>query len=302
MECVIKDYILSKFVQGGVLSRNQHAFLRNHSTTTNLLDSTYDWFQSFRNSQCIDVAYIDFSKAFDSIVHSKLLLKLKAYGFDGALLDIIRVFLSNRWQQVSFDGCFSPWVNVVSGVQQGSVLGPILFIIFINDISSICDGQTRCKLFADDLKLYSSVDLQDGHSPSLQCSLDKLYEWSVKWQLPVNAEKCFGIQLSRSRLRSDSCDIARFDYLIGSRVLLSRSCVEDLGVTYDCNLHFDKHIDSIVSAARAKVGLLFRGFKTRDVVILRRAYVTYIRPTLEYASSVWNPYAKKSIYKLEGVQ
>lgn len=121
-------------------------------------------------------------------------------------------------------------------------------------------------------------------------------------ELPVNAEKCFGIQLSRSRLCSDSCDIARFDYLIGGRVLLSRSCVEDLGVNYDCNLHFDKHIDSIVSAARAKVGLLFRGFKTRDVVILRRAYVTYIRPTLEYASSVWNPYAKKSIYKLEGVQ
>ena len=156
--------------------------------------------------------------------------------------------------------------------------------------------------FADDLKLYSPVDLKDGHSPSLQCSLDKVYEWSVKWQLPVNAEKCFGIQLSRSRLRSDSCDIARFDYLIGSRVLLSRSCVEDLGVNYDCNLHFDKHIDSIVSAARAKVGLFFRDFKTRDVAILRRAYVTYIRPTLEYASNVWNPYAKKAIYKLQGVQ
>ena len=112
-----------------------------------------------------------------------------------------------------------------------------------NDISDICDGQTS-KLFADDLKLYCSVTLNEGYSPSLQYSLDKLYDWAVKWQLPVNADKCFGIQLSRARFRSDSGDIAQIDYSIGNRVLLRRSCVGDLGVNYDCNLHFDKHIDN----------------------------------------------------------
>ena len=226
-----------------------------------------------------------------------MLAKLVAYGVKGPLLDWIAAFLRNRSQCVCVDDCLSQFISVKSGVPQGSVLGPILFILFVNDITDVCVGSAKGKLYADDLKMYSSVDINYGYSLSLQNSLNNLMDWSVKWQLPINANKCFILSLHRSK------SVTRdHDYHIGDIVLLRRSYVEDLGIEYDSTLNFDRHIDNIVSSARAKVGLLFRGFKTRDPDILKRAFVTYIRPKLDYASNVWNPYLKTNIVKLESVQ
>ena len=221
--------------------------------------------------------------------------RIQAHIFN--LLDWIAAFLGNRSQCVCIDNCYSHFISVKNGVPQGSVLGPILFILFVNDITDICVGSVKGKLYADDLKMYCPVDINYGYSVNLQNSLNNLMVWSDKWQLPINADKCFILSLSRSKSVNRN-----HDYYIGDIVLKRRSYVEDLGIEYDCNLSFDKHIDNLVSSAKAKVGLLFRGFKTRNPDILKRAYVTYIRPKLDYASNVWNPYLKNNIFKLESVQ
>ena len=297
METVIKDYMMSKFQQCGLLSKNQHAFLKKHSTTTNLLDSTRDWVSALRRFSCVDVAYIDFSRAFDSIIHSKLLAKLSAYGVSGPLHMWIAAFLRDREQYVRIENCLSPTVCVRSGVPQGSVLGPILFILYINDVTDILVDDVSCKLYADDLKLYCPIVPTLGFSESLQTSLDNLCDWSLKWQLPINVDKSFFVTISRNNI----CNCVH-SYRILCSMLTRRFSVDDLGIAYDCNLCFDNYVNNIASSAKAKVGLLFRSFKTRDPALLKRAYVTYIRPKLEYASNLWNPFHKTTIAVLENVQ
>ena len=114
-----------------------------------------------------------------------------------------------------------------------------MFILFVNDITDMCVGSAKGKLYADDLKMYSPVDINYGYSLSLQNSLNNLMHWSVKWQLPINANKCFILSLSRSKSL-----IGEYDYYIGDIVLIRRSYVENLGIEYDCNLSFDRHIDN----------------------------------------------------------
>ena len=124
-------------------------------TITNLLESTHDWSLSFHGKQPVDVIYINFSRAFDSVVHSKLIHKLRCFGINGLLLNWIEAFLYCRTQCVVVENHFSSWSEVLSGVPQGSVLGPMLFILFINDISNITVNGVFTKLYADDLKLYT---------------------------------------------------------------------------------------------------------------------------------------------------
>ena len=135
-----------------------------------------------------------FSKA-DSIVTSKLLVKLQTYGITGQLLAWISLFLTNRTQRVVIDYCLSSECDVISGVPQGTVLGPILFLIYINDVEHVCCGDTKLQLFADDVKLYSNVSIYDA-SRSLHQSLDNLVAWANEWQLAVNISKCAVVSLS----------------------------------------------------------------------------------------------------------
>ena len=191
MERVIKDQLLTFLTSNSHISPNQHAFIAHHSTATNLLECTNDWSIAINSSNSVDIIYIDFSKAFDSIVFDKLLYKLSLYGISGNLLNWIEHFLKGRSQCVAVDGCLPAVSEVLSGVPQGSVLGPVLFLIFINDIIDICSGEVTIKLFADDAKLYSVIT-SSNHlaSLSLQRSLDNLITWSSIWQLYINIIKC----------------------------------------------------------------------------------------------------------------
>jgi len=236
---------------------------------------------------------VDFSRAFDSVVHSKLLLKLSNLGIGGALLRWIGAFLVGRKQCVVVENCFSNWSDVVSGVPQGSVLGPILFLIFINDVVEISNCCSNCSLFADDLKIYSAVDT-NADRDSLQVALDKLVLWCKKWQMCINASKTFVLHLGKKN--------PMFNYCLNNTVIGSVNNACDLGVLMDSNLLFDKHVDSIVKRAYCRIGILFKGFVSRDIQVLRQAYVAFIRPILEYASLVWSPYKLKHITAIEKIQ
>ena len=189
---------------------------------------------ALRRFSCVDVAYIDFSRAFDSIIHSKLLAKLSAYGVSGPLYLWIAAFLCDRKQCVRIGNCLSPkTVCVKSGVPQGSVLGPILFILFINDVNDILVDDVSCKLYADDLKLYCPIFPSLGFSESLQITLDNLCDWSLKWQLPINVDKSFFVTISRS----NTCNSIQSYRVLGS-LLTRRFSVDDLESTamtaYSC--------------------------------------------------------------------
>ena len=295
MESIIKDQLLHYLTSKGLISKKQHAFIKTHSTATNLLECTHDWFISLNLRHATDIVYIDFSRAFDSIVFKKLLCKIESYGINGKLLAWIGAFLNKRSQCVVIDQCYSTVSTVLSGVPQGSVLGPILFLIFINDLDSICCGESSIMLFADDAKLYSRVEI-DQPSISLQHSLERLSTWAESWQLAINISKC--CFLSTSNNKAVSCN----RYYLGKNLIPSTSYTLDLGVTITCDLSFQTHINNIVAKALQRNSVFFRGFISRKLNLCRKTFITYIRPLLEYNSVVWNPTHIYLIDLIESVQ
>jgi hypothetical protein len=294
MEAIIKDQLVSYLLAKGLISKHQHAFIKKHSTITNLLECTHDWAIAMHGVKAVDAIYIDFSRAFDSVVHSKLLYKLSNYGISGCLLKWISAFLTDRSQCVVLEHCFSEWLPVVSGVPQGSVLGPILFILYIDDISAVFSNSTvTYKLFADDCKLYSTINT-DLDNLALQSALDRLQQWSCDWQLTINVSKCHTLHLGRKNNHNK--------YFLKGCLIDAPPVVTDLGVDIDLDLKYDGHINKIVGKAYSRVGMIFKGFASRSVQVLKKAFVAYVRPVLEYASNVWSPHVLKHSNAIERVQ
>lgn len=188
LERIIATELTDNLQKAKLLDANQHGFIRGKSTVTNLIESIGDWTEAMDSQRTTTIIYIDFKKAFDSVPHQKLILKLKLYGISGNLLSLITNFLSYRTQKTKVGSSVSEMRNVNSGVIQGSSLGPLLFLLYINDISSIFQSSTSVKIFADDFKLYACTKtLIDEFK--LQNDLNKLYIWSQKWQLPISIKK-----------------------------------------------------------------------------------------------------------------
>jgi len=298
LEIGIKTNLLNHLLRNNVISSSQHGFLSRKSTTTQLLECFLDWNIALNGRNQIDIIYLDYAKAFDSVVHSKLLAKLQSYGIDDLLLGWIRSFLVGRSQFVKIAAARSSAVCVVSGVPQGSVLGPVLFIVYINDICEVVPNGVSVKLFADDAKLYSVFG--DTLTPEcLQSCLTAISDWSNHWQLKLSPTKCSVLHVAPARTSSTSNN---FPYHIDNVALPVVNFVTDLGVTYDNKLRFRPHIDRIVSKAALRAKLILKCFQSRDSGLLSRAFSTFVRPILEYGCIIWNPLHKCDICKIESVQ
>ena len=163
-----------------ILTDCQHGFRQRRSCESQLFITTHDLATALNNGKQVDMAVLDFSKAFDKVPHIRLLDKLRYYGIGGKINNWIRNFLACRKQRVVVDGVSSSQANVLSGVPQGSVLGPTLFLVYINDIT---DGITsKMRLFADDCIVYQEISTAQDQQ-SLLVDLDKLHHWSLKWQI-----------------------------------------------------------------------------------------------------------------------
>ena len=288
--------MLAYLLENNLITRQQFGFLSKCSTCTQLLDSVNDWTLTVRDRRSVDLIYFDFAKAFDSVSHPKLVHKLEAYGICGNLLNVLTDFLSDRSQRVVLPNAVSTFLPVTSGVPQGSVLGPVLFLIYINDIVDLFDGSdVHVKLYADDIKIYLEIT-NDADCATLQTFVDKITVWSHSWQLKLANNKC---QHSRIGLSRAVCSA---NYYVSGVKLPTAHNVRDLGVLIDSRLTFRDHINSIVSRGHLRSMQIWRCFSCKDVNILCKAFTTYVRPILEYCSPVWSPVTVTLINQLESVQ
>ena len=293
MERVITVRLLSYCKQHGLISKQQHGFMNKRSTVSNLLDCLDDWTCALMNRDSVVVAYIDFQKAFDSVCHAKLFSRLSALGISGDLLDWLKSFLSNRTQCTRVGRSMSDPIGISSGVIQGSCLGPILFLLFVNSITKLFESGVKCVLFADDVKLYTVVKSVNDFA-NLQHGLDSVSAWSKEYQLPISIKKCSVIVIGSNN--------ATVPVNIDGQNIKYVTEVRDLGVIVDPTLKFNIHINRIVAKAKSRSCLIRKCFISRNPELLMRAFTVYVRPLIEYACCIWSPYYCYAIDKVESVQ
>ena len=295
-EKTVRDAIMTHMNGKNMFSNCQYGFRNKRSCILQLLDVLDDWSRFYDENKQIDCVYMDIKKAFDTIPHNRLLLKLEKYGIQGNILKWIRDFLHGRRQRVMLNGEFSSWKPVTSGVPQGSVLGPVLFIIYVNDLPDSLES--FCKIFADDTKVYTAVDKRSDQE-KLQQDLLKLSDWSRLWLLEFSVPKCKVINYGHVRYK--------FDYQLEDKdgnlqTLPVDTKEKDLGIWFQNNLKFDEHINYVVNRSNRLVGLIKRTFKSIDKNSFLTVYKSLIRSVLDYGGGVYYPYTKKNIQFIENVQ
>ena len=276
-----------------LLSPSQAGFRPGLSTLTQLTSAQAHIIDSINQRYCVDGVYTDLSKAFDTISHAKLLSKLHAYGIQGSLLCWIKSFLSDRVQSVSINSVLSSEKQCASGVPQGSVLSPILFLIYINDLPD-CIKHSSVFLYADDAKFLKTINcLLD--CILLQQDLDAVAAWCSTWQLTLNIAKCLYIRFGLA-LKS------RFEYKISGIALSSVDSINDLGILFDSKHTFSSHCHKVAAKGFARVNMLLKCFYSNDRNLQCKLFSTFVRPILEYNSPIWSPHYAKDIKAIERVQ
>ena len=253
-----------------------------------------DWTAALDSGRSVDCIYFDYQKAFDTVPHERLLYKLSQYGIDAKIISWIRSFLTGRKQRVFVNGSSSHWSDVISGIPQGSVLGPLLFVLYVNDIPNLLSEGTSILMFADDTKLYRQIK-SDDDAKSLQEDVSKLENWSNKWQLQFHPTKC-------KTMRISSKDQAPNKYKLYNTDLDTTTAERDLGVIVDNKLNFNEHIAKQSKKANMVMGIIRRTFKHLDDKMFVKLFKALVRPHLEYAQAVWHPQHAKEINLIESVQ
>ena len=302
LESIFADNIIAHISNNNLQDKNQHGFTKLKSTVTNLLQALNIWTDALSHGFPIDIVYFDYEKAFDKVPHRRLLCQLQSLGITSEPLAWIEDFLSSRTQTVSVNGMSSATTEVTSGVPQGSVLGPILFLLYVCDASKLVNN--FLSLFADDTKLYSIL-LDLDHSPEeLQEDVDSLCRWSEKMLMSYNIDKCHTLHLgpknpNQNYILSKSNITNEEDSYVHLHKMNNVAAEKDLGVIIDNKLSFNQHIESKLLKAKQMLGIVRSTFKFIDEDIFLRLYKSIIRPHLEYADIVWSPTTKEYQDKLE---
>lgn len=288
---VLERIIYNKIVNqvSTFINPAQFGFMQGRSTTHQLLLFLHNAFSSHDQ---FDAVYLDISKAFDSVSHSHLLSKLCNFNISGSVWLWFQAYLSNRLQYVSVNNCSSDLLSVESGVPQGSILGPLLFIIFMNDLPNVI-SDSESLLFADDTKCFRHIRTSPDQQ-LLQHDLDNLLSWSTSSNLHFNSSK--SCHLSFNHKISTS-------YSISGDTIVTKQSHKDLGVTLSSNLEWKPHHDIILSKAYKTLGLVRRTFSPSISPLTKvKLYVSLIRSQLMYCSPIWRPYLIKDINNLELLQ
>ena len=312
LEKIIVELIEAHLKENHLKTSKQHGFTPKKSTTTNLIEALNIWSEALSHGLPVDIIYLDYEKAFDKVPHHRLILQLSKYGISGCMLNWIKDYLHNRTQKVRVNGCFSKTSPVKSGVPQGSVLGPALFLIFVADVADII--QNFISLYADDSKLFSYIlDTHDNQHTqlSIQQDINTLCHWSDKMQMSFNVDKCHRLHMgpnntkfhySLPKISNLKQTNSSTSYTYTFHPLKQVTSEKDLGVTVDDKLNFKLHISQKIAKANSMIYLIKHYFKYLDADMLKLLYKSLIRPHLEYCSPVWSPVTKTEIRRIEGVQ
>ena len=309
-----------------LLSDRQHAFRKGHSCETQLTMVINDWAKILDNRGQVDTFILDFEKAFDTPPHELLKSKLFSYGIDGKILKWIDSFLCFRKQRVVVNGVNSDWAPVLSGVPQGTVLGPLLFSLYINDISS--DTESEIRLFADDCVCYREIKDEED-TIKLQRDIDRLGSWARKWDMRFQPVKCNMMQLTRKlqrdidrlgswarkwdmRFQPVKCNMMQLtrrrikkihaSYTLEGTDLENVESIKYLGVTITSDLRWNTHVSYVCTKANRTLGFLRRNLYSCPQEVKEAAYKGLVRPVLDYGSSVWDPPGVVLQEELESVQ
>ena len=288
-ERVLRKKIINHIEINNLLSENQHAFRAGRSCLTQLLHHMDEILKSLEGKKNVDVVYLDFAKAFDKVDHKILMKKIKQFNIKGKLHSWINSFLSNRYQQVLVDGKLSRKEKVISGVPQGTVLGPLLFLVYINDLEENLK-HSLLRIFADDSKI---VKENDDHQ-KLQEDLDIATTWATDNNMELNQKKFQLLQYGNEDLK--------IPYETNGQPLIKEADVKDLGVYLSEDLSYQTQISEAVKKARKYTGWILRSFFSRNPEVIINLYKMYVIPRLEYASILWSPYKVADIAKIEGIQ
>ena len=225
--------------------------MRNRSTNTQLLTVLSNIQSIFDNKGQVDTIYFDLSKAFDSVSHDLLLHKLTSFGIHGQLLKWIKCYLSNRKQRVTCDGGTSSWLPVTSGVPQGSILGPILFILYINYLPDVLSPETLCAIFADDTKIYRHIKTKTD-TDRLQEDINKIAGWGKTWDLRFNGSKTVSLVITNKAVPIPNT------YHMDNTPIRNEDVMNDLGILVSTNLKWHTHIDKMIKKANQRLLLIVR--------------------------------------------
>ena len=312
LERIIVEILIKHLRKNNLQSKWQHGFTMKKSTVTNLIEALNVWSEALSHNLPVDIIYLDYEKAFDKVPHQRLLLQLAKFGIGGNILQWIGDYLHERTQRVRINGSYSKTAPVLSGVPQGSVLGPALFLIFVADVTHII--QNFISLYADDSKLFSYIldtDSTNHTQESLQEDINHLCLWSDKMQMSFNVKKCHILHLGHrntrfnyslpkmSDIKKTSCSIS---YTYSFHPLEKVNSEKDLGVTIDDKLNFKLHISQKISKANSMLFLIKNYFQFLDADMFKLLYKSLVRPHLEYASPVWSPITKEEIKRIESIQ
>ena len=293
LETILKDRLMAHLEENELLTPSQHGFRSGKSCCTNLLEFLDKVTAAADGGEPVDVVFLDFAKAFDKVPKVRLAEKLRAHGIRGDLLRWITNWLSNRTQRVVINGKASSWKEVLSGVPQGSVLGPLLFLVFINDLDQAAAAIHIIKKFADDTKLGHTVTSQRERE-ELQAALDKMCEWADTWGMSFNVDKCKVMHIGRNN--------PRHTYTMNGKQLNPTSEEKDVGVKMSDTLKPAAQCQAAAKTANSVLAQLGRAFHYRDRHVFVKLYKTYVRPHLEFAAPAWSPWQEGDKSCLEEVQ
>lgn len=286
-----------------LIDPRQHGFLNSKSCTTQMVPFTYDLALTLNNKSKSDVIYFDFAKAFDSVSHDLILKKLKDnFNVDGLMLRFIKSYLQGRQQQVVVGGAISSTLIVKSGVPQGSILGPLLFVLFINDMFACVSEGTKIALYADDTKIWREIHISEDHF-ILQNDINKLLAWSSVNKMNFHPSKCKALSINNQQNILHNLPLTIFHYMLGDEFIDYCDSHKDLGISVNSKLLWSEHCNKLISGANSQLGLLMRTCHfTTNKKQKRSFYFSIVRSLFEHCSIIWRPISENQISKFELIQ
>ena len=295
LEHIVNSTLRKHLFKHSAIHRDQHGFQRGLPCETQLTTTVHEWAKTLDQQGQTDIIFLDFSKAFDSVPHRKLLAKLSHYGIRGNLLRWMEAFLTNQKQRVVVTGTESKWSPVLYGVLQGTVLGPLMFLLYINDFPFGIDSTV--KLFADDSVLYRKIESPtDNYKLQLELDLQKLEDREKAAQMRFEPTKCFKLAVTLER------DVAECTYFLSGTALSHVSYHKYLGVTITETLSWSKHCDELRAKANRALGILRRNLSTCNPSTKERAYTSLVRPLVNYITTASSPPLKSDVAAIESIQ